>query len=214
MIPLGAFVPALVTLLVTVGPLDTAALFAVLTARVSVPERRRIAVRAVAIATVVLAGFAVGGAALFKLLGIGMPAFRLAGGFLLLLVSVDLVFAKPTGLSSITTAEAREAEEPHDITVFPLAIPLIAGPGSLTALVLLMGPPPWAHSTDIAVLAALAVVMAATLVSLLLAGQLVRVLRLTGVNVVARVSGVVLAALAMQFMLDGLHLSGVFAGLR
>lgn len=207
---LGTFVPALVTLLVTVGPLDTAALFAVLTAREGPEQRRRLALRGVTVASVVLAGFALGGAALFKLLGIGMPAFRLAGGFLLLLVSVDLVFAHPTGLSSITTAEAREAEEPHDISVFPLAIPLIAGPGSLTALVLLMGPPPWAWTTAAPVLAALAIVMAATLACLLLAGQLIRVLRLTGVNVVARVSGVVLAALAMQFVLDGLKGSGLF----
>lgn len=200
---------ALVLLFVTIGPLETAFIFAGLTAGAPREVRRRIAVRAVTIATVVLALFAVGGAGLLALLHIGMPAFRLAGGLLLVLVAIDLMFAHPTGLTSITTAEAREAEG-RDIAVFPLAIPLMAGPGSITAMVLLVGDAPYSPPNAIVVLAALVVVMAATYAILALADRVTGFFGLTGVNVVARVSGIVLAALAMQLMLDGLRESGLF----
>jgi multiple antibiotic resistance protein len=201
---------ALVLLFVTIGPLETAFIFAGLTAGAPREVRRRIAVRAVTIATVVLALFAVGGAGLLALLDIGMPAFRLAGGLLLVLVAIDLMFAHPTGLTSITTAEAQEAEG-RDIAVFPLAIPLMAGPGSITAMVLLVGDAPYSLPNAVVVLAALVVVMAATYAILALADRVTGFFGLTGVNVVARVSGIVLAALAMQLMLDGLRESGLFA---
>jgi multiple antibiotic resistance protein len=200
---------ALVLLFVTIGPLETAFIFAGLTAGAPREVRRRIAVRAVTVATVVLAVFAVGGAGLLALLGIGMPAFRLAGGLLLLLAAVDLMFAHPTGLTSITTAEAREAEG-RDIAVFPLAIPLMAGPGAITAMVLLVGEAPSSVANSVVVLAALLAVMGVTYVVLALADRVTGFFGLTGVNVVARVSGIVLAALAMQLMLDGLRQSGLF----
>jgi multiple antibiotic resistance protein len=144
-------------------------------------------------------------------MGIGMPAFRLAGGLLLLLVAIDLMFAHPTGLTSITSAEAAEAEKPGgpDVAVFPLAIPLIAGPGSMTAIVLLMSESP-SLPDQVVVTLMLALVLALTFGALMLSAPLTRVLGVTGVKVVARVSGVVLAALAMQLVLDGLSTSGLF----
>lgn len=200
-------ISAAVMLFVTVGPLEAAAIFAGLTAERSGPERRAMALRAVGVAAAVLVVFAFGGLRLFDLMHIGLPAFRLAGGLLLLLVAVDLMFVHPTGLTSITSAEAVEAQG-RDIAVFPLAIPLLAGPGSMASIVLLMSQAPGPAEAAV-VVAALAVVMAATLAALLLAAPLVRILGVTGVNVFERVSGIVLAALAMQLMIDGLMQSGL-----
>ena len=203
----------LVTLTVTIEPLGTAMLFLGLTPGMGADERRGIALRAVAIATVVLLGFVVAGAALLDLLQISTAAFQLAGGLLLILASIDLIFAHRTGLSSITTDETREATATQDIAVFPLAIPLIAGPGAITAVMLLMQRTTGA--ADIAIVVGLLVlVMAATALTLLIAPRLVQILGITGVNVVARVSGILLAALAMQFLLDGLRASGLFAHVR
>ncbi|NNM74600.1 MarC family protein [Enterovirga aerilata] len=199
----------LVTLVVTVEPLGTALLFLGLTPGMGMDERRAIALRAVAIATAVLLVFALGGAQLLELLQISTAAFQIAGGLLLLLASIDLIFAHRTGLSSITTDETREAAATHDIAVFPLAIPLIAGPGAMTAVILLMQRASGTAEMSL-VLGLLLVVMIATALTLLLAPRLVQLLGITGVNVVARVSGILLAALAMQFVLDGLRASGIF----
>src|SRR4051794_20161943 len=117
-----------VTLLVTIGPVETAAVFASLTAGVHREQRRSLALRSVMIAGLVLLLFAVGGALVLSLLHISLPAFRVAGGLLLLLQALTLTFSNP-GLSSINETERREAQQPGDIAVFPLAFPLIAGPG-------------------------------------------------------------------------------------
>jgi multiple antibiotic resistance protein len=203
------FVTALVTLLVTVGPADVAAVFLVLTASMPADVRRRLALEASLIAAGVLVAFALGGHRLLAALHVGVPAFQLAGGILLLLLSIDLLFARQSGLSSITPGEEREAAGHRHIAVFPLAIPLIAGPGSMTAVVLLMGGAR-DFAQPAAIIAALLLVMAITLAALLIATRLVRWLGVIGVNVVTRVSGLLLAALAMQFVLDGLAASGLF----
>lgn len=200
---------AFLTLLVTVGPAEVASVFLVLTANMPASVRRPLAVKATAIGTLVLLAFAFGGNKLLALLNVGLPAFQLAGGILLLLLSTDLLFARPSGLSSITPGEEREAAGHADIAVFPLGIPLIAGPGSMTAVVLLTGR---AHGLieKLAVVGVLLLIMALTLAALLLAGGLLRRLGVTGVNVVARISGILLAALAMQFVIDGLKESGLY----
>jgi multiple antibiotic resistance protein len=147
---------------------------------------------------------------LLDFLHVSLAAFRIAGGVLLLLLAVDLVFAHPTGLSSITASEEHGAQRPGDIAVFPLAIPLIAGPGSMTAIVLLMGQ----AGTELAqatVLAMLAACLGATYLALILVDPLGRLLGVTGTNVVARISGVLLAAVAVQFVLDGLKEANLFA---
>ncbi|QFU16889.1 MarC family protein [Microvirga thermotolerans] len=202
-------VSAFVLLFVTIGPVETAAVFGVLTAGTHRPERRRLAWQAVVIAGLVLLLFALVGNRLLDFLHVSLAAFRIAGGVLLLLLAVDLVFAHPTGLSSITPSEEHEAQRPGDIAVFPLAIPLIAGPGSMTAIVLLMGQ----ATTDLAratVLATLVACLGATYVALVLVDPLGRLLGVTGTNVVARISGILLAAVAVQFVLDGVREANLF----
>lgn len=206
---LDTAVTAFVMFLVTVGPLDVVPLFMSLTARIRPVRRRQLAVQATLVAAGVLYAFAFGGDALLGALGIGAPAFRIAGGILLLLLAIDLVFARHTGLSSITPTEEVEAEREQAIGVFPLAIPLIAGPGAMTAVVLLMGRAAGAPARQAVVLAMLALVLALMLAAMLVAERILRLLGVTGVNVVARVSGILLAALAVQFILDGIQASGL-----
>lgn len=193
---------AFVTFLVVVDPPGVVPIFAALTAGASPAERRWIAVRGTLIAAVILVAFALGGEVLLRLLGIGLPAFRIAGGILLLLLSVEMVMARHTGLRATTAPEEAEGSQRGDITVFPLAIPLIAGPGALTSVVLLMGRAEDLYAQAL-VLAVLIVVLALMLVCLLATGPLMRVLGVTGVNVISRVAGIVLAALAVQFIVDG-----------
>jgi multiple antibiotic resistance protein len=161
------------------------------------------------IAAGILFVFAFGGDFLLRTLGIGFPAFRIAGGILLLLLAIEMVFARASGIRATTRPEQEEASHKDDISVFPLAIPLIAGPGTLTSVLLLMGRAggdPWREA---AVLAMLAGVLMTTLLVLLTAGPLSRLLGVTGINVITRVLGILLAALACQFIIDGLLDSGV-----
>jgi multiple antibiotic resistance protein len=203
------FGTALATLFVAIGPVEVAAMFLALTTGMTTAHKRKLAVIAAITATAVLVAFALGGVQLLSLIGVGLPAFRTAGGVLLLMVAADLLLAQHSAISSITSTEEQEAQTKTDIAVFPLAIPLTAGPGSMTAVVLLMGK---ANTyVDMAmVLAALIVMMAVTFLSMLASDRLMQLLRRTGANVVARVSGVLLAALAMQFIFDGLSTSGLF----
>jgi multiple antibiotic resistance protein len=193
---------AFVTLFVTIGPVETAAIFASLTAEVHRPDRFRLAARSTAIAGLVLLLFALAGQLLLSLLHISMPAFRVAGGILLLLQALTLVFSSP-GLSSISEPEKRDARRPGDIAVFPLAFPLIAGPGALSAVVLLMGRT-GSLAEGAGVLAMLALCLALTYAAMLASEALVARLGRTGADVVGRISGILLAALAVQFLFDGL----------
>ena len=197
------FVDSLIILLVVVDPVAVAPLFAVLTHGESAAVKRRIAIRGTSIAGGILVVFALAGGVLLDALGIGMPAFQIAGGALLFLLAVDMVFARQSGLRSTTEREQREAETKKDISVFPLAIPLIAGPGALTSVLLMVGEQgddPFVIGT---VLAVILVVLLATLVSLISSARIMAFMGETGANVVSRVLGVVLAALAVQFALNG-----------
>src|SRR6185503_6158380 len=129
---------AFMTFVVTIGPVDTAAVFASLTKGVHRANRKSLAARSVLAAGAMLLIFAAAGNLLLQALGVSLPAFQVAGGILLFLQALTLSFSR-SGLSSISEGEQREAERPGDIAVFPLAFPLIAGPGSLSAVVLLMG---------------------------------------------------------------------------
>jgi MarC family membrane protein len=192
-----------VALFVILDPIGTAALFVGLSRGLTEPASRRVALRAVLIAGLLLLAFAFGGSALLGGLGIGLPAFRIAGGVLLFLLAIDMVFARQSGGRALTPQESREVDPSHDISVFPLAIPLIAGPGALTTMVLLMGRAGGDLLARSAVVAVLVIVLAITLVFLLMAPRIVRLLGSTGVNVVSRVLGVLLAAVAVQLVLDG-----------
>src|SRR5438477_11571854 len=202
---------AIVMLLVTIGPLETAAIFGVLTSRARRTARRRLAVQSVLIAGGVLVVFAIGGTKLLGLLQVSMPAFEVAAGILLLLQSIELIFAHPSGLSALTKREEREAELSDEIAVFPLAIPLIAGPASITAAMLLMGQA-GADLLKIGVFfLVLLIALAITYLTLMLVEPLGRILGVTGTNVIARISGILLAALAVQFIFNGIrdsHLLG------
>jgi multiple antibiotic resistance protein len=194
---------ALVTLLVTIGPVDTAAVFTSLTKGVHHANRQSLAARAVLAAGAMLLVFAVLGNLLLGALHVSLSAFQVAGGILLFLQALTLTFSK-SGLSSISEGEHREAERPGDIAVFPLAFPLIAGPGSLSAVVLLMGRSA-GLGESIAILVLLALCLALTFMALLTSEHLQRWLGETGSDVVGRISGVLLAALAVQFVFDGLR---------
>jgi multiple antibiotic resistance protein len=199
---------ALVTVFVTIGPIETAVVFAALTAGVHRPERESLAARSVMIAGVVLLLFALGGGAVLTLLHVSLSAFRVAGGVLLFLQALTLTFSNP-GLSSINARETHDAQQAGDIAVFPLAFPLIAGPGSLAAVVLVMGrTSSWFES--VAVVLTVVTCLAATYAAMLASEHLVRRLGQTGADVVGRISGVLLAGLAVQFIFDGMRQAALF----
>ncbi|HKJ22024.1 MAG TPA: MarC family protein, partial [Gammaproteobacteria bacterium] len=189
-------------LFVVVDPIGLAPMFMALTRGLSVQLRRRIAIKGTVLAAAILLVFFFTGDVLLKALGVSLAAFRIAGGALLFLLAIDMVFARQSGLRSTTQEEQQEAEHRQDVSVFPLAFPLIAGPGAMTT-VILVGTVQHDPVLFLGALLSLAVILALTLASLLSASRLLGILGETGTNVVSRVFGVVLAALAVQFILDG-----------
>lgn len=205
---------AFTTFFATVSPIDVAAFYAVLAAASDARHRRRMAVKSVAVATALLLAFTLIGGAVLKLLGITLPAMQTAGGILLLLLSIDMVLAKTSRMSSPTAAETDEAGGREDISVFPMATPLMAGPGAIGAAVLMTAEAGGDVKLEAAVIAALLAVMAIQLALLLVASRLHAWLGVTGQNVIARVVGILLAALAIQFVFDGVGASGLLAGFK
>ncbi len=197
------------TFFATVAPVDTAFMFAALTAGATPREKRSMALRGVLLATALLLLFALFGEALLKHLGISLAALTSAGGILLLLMGIDLVFARHSGALSTTRAETREAEHRRDISVFPLATPLLAGPGAMGAVILLTAQTRGDLAARGLVILMLLVVMAISLVLLLAAGRLERLLGITGMQVINRIFGILLSALAVQFLFDGIASSGL-----
>ncbi|MBT3343093.1 MAG: NAAT family transporter [Gemmatimonadetes bacterium] len=203
------FVIALTTFMATIGPIDVAAMFAAMTPGAQAAERRAMATRGIAIASGILLLFAFAGQPLLQALGISLPALRVAGGILLLLIGIDMVFARTSGGVSTTDDERAEAATREDISVFPLATPLIAGPGTMGALILLMADTEGDLSQQAIVIGTLLGVLMVTWLLLLGAAGVSRVLGVTGLHVVTRVFGVLLTALAVQFMFDGIAGSGL-----
>jgi multiple antibiotic resistance protein len=193
---------AFVTLLVVVDPLGIAPVFVSVTQGFPVSTRRSVGIRASLIATVILAGTAVAGNWLLNRLGIGLPAFRISGGILLFAIAFDMVLGGRPAREA-RQAENAVAEHVRDVAAFPLAIPLIAGPGAITATLLLAG----RTSNDPTALAALIGIIAVTgcvcAAAFLLAERVSHTLGTTGNVVLSRLLGVVLAALAVQFVIDG-----------
>jgi multiple antibiotic resistance protein len=200
---LDYFLNALVTLFVTMDPVGLAPMFLVLTSGMSNAERHQIALRAVLIAAAVLVAFAAFGQALLTFLGISLPAFRIAGGLLLFWIAFEMVFEKRDQRK--TAAVQKAADEPEsrqNVAVFPLAIPLIAGPGAISATILLASRT--SHPVDYASLGIVIVgLIGACFGVFYLAGRIDRFLGDTGRIVVSRLLGVILAALAVQFVADG-----------
>jgi len=201
---------ALATFFATISPIDIAPVFAALTANGSQKYKRLMAIRATLIATGILLVFALAGELLLASLGITLAALRTAGGILLLLIAIDMVFARSSGITSTTEEEEREATSKQDISIFPIATPLIAGPGAMGAAILLMANTEGDLLLQATVIGSLLAILLLTGITLLLAGKIQHVLGVTGMNVISRVIGVLLAALAVQFIFDGFKQSGLF----
>ena len=200
---------AFTTFFATMGPVDAAAIFAALTAGVPASQRRKTAVKSVAIATIILLIFVFVGGDVLRYMGISMAALKTSGGILLLLVGIDMVLAKSSGATSTTDVEAEEAQHRDDISVFPLATPIIAGPGTIGAAVLLVAKTGGEAKLMSMVILALVANLLIVLTCFLMATQLQRLLGVTGLNVITRVVGVLLTALAVQFIFDGIGASGL-----
>lgn len=208
---LALFLSAFVTLFVVIDPPGCAPIFASLTRDAPHGQRGSMAIRSTVIATVLLLVFALVGEKLLATLGISLDAFRIAGGIMLFLIALEMVFEKRTerreGRADEISRKAAEERRPiEDISVFPMAIPMIAGPGSIATVMLLVSRSHGLQQTFI-VLAALAAVLALTLAALLAAGPLMRVLGPKLEAMITRVLGVLLAALAAQFVIDGIRTS-------
>lgn len=203
---LDVLLPAFVTLFVIIDPIGLAPLFIALTHGMTPEERERVGRRALILSFVLLAAFGVFGERLLTAIGISLPAFRISGGLLLFLTAIDMLFERRTD-----RREKRADEAPADPSVFPLAMPLIAGPGALTTMILLSS-----RHSDIPTQIGLNVVMVAVLVLVYIAFRLshvfARALGHTGIVVLTRLFGILLAALSVQFVLDGLREYGLIAG--
>jgi multiple antibiotic resistance protein len=208
-LPVEFLVSALVTLLVVVDPIGLTPAFIGLTAGLPRASRRQVALRAAFIAFAILAGSALIGDWLLRMLSISLPAFRIAGGLLLFSIASEMVFGLRITRQS---ADADKAVEEHvrDIAAFPLAIPLMAGPGAITATVLLAGRAGGDPLRVALLIGIIVVVMLACLLVFLAASRIERLLGSTGNTVLSRLLGVLLAALAVQFVIDGVK--AVLAG--
>jgi multiple antibiotic resistance protein len=199
------FTSALVTLLVTVDPPGLAPLFLGVTPGMSGAERRQVAIRAVIIAFVIMAASGLIGAKLLGALGIGLPAFRTAGGLLLFWIAFEMVFGRRNDRKGEHANTAITIDHIRNVAAFPLAIPLMAGPGALTATILLAGRAEGDLLRLAVLLAVIAGVMLSCLVVFLAAGRIAGWLGVTGNVVLTRLLGVILAALAVQFVADGVR---------
>ncbi len=200
---LTSLLSSITTFFATIGPIEAAVLFATLTPKMDRAARRAIAMKATAIAGGILAVFTLLGQPLLHQLGVSIAALQTAGGIILLLIAIDMVFAKPGSAFKLTPSEGAEAQGKDDIAVFPLATPLLAGPGAMSSGILMAAN---AHGDPLAlalVVAALGVVMGLTLSLLLVSHDLNRLIGITAQRVLMRVFGILLAAIAVQAMFTG-----------
>lgn len=201
---LSVLIPAFATLFVIIDPIGLMPLFAALTQGVSKQRRRSIALRAVGTSAVLLTLFGIFGETVLGFIGISMDAFRIAGGALLFLTALDMLFERRSKRRGDQAAEAASDDDFDDPSIFPLATPLIAGPGSIATMILLVG-----HSEGtiglIGILLTMLAVLLCALTLFFAASAFERVLGPTGINVVTRLLGMLLGALAIQFILDGIQ---------
>ena len=206
---LSSLLTSFATFYATIGPVEAAVLFATLTPNVVAAERRRLAVKATIIAALILLVATLLGGPVLRQLGVSLAALQTAGGIILLMIAVEMVFARPTSAFKLTPPEGAEAQTKDDLAVFPMATPLLAGPGAMSAGIVLAAT---AHG-DAAklglVVAALLAVMSVTLMLLTVAHELSRVLGVTAQRVLVRVFGILLSAIAVQAIFNGIGASGL-----
>lgn len=201
---------AFVTLLVTLDPPGLAPIFLSVTNGMTKEQRRGVGVRACLIAFAILLFFGFGGELLLQALGVGLPAFRIAGGILLFYIAFEMIFERRTERKRETAQTAITLDHVRNVAAFPLAIPLMAGPGAITAVILLAGRAAGEPVLQISLVAVIAVGVASCFLAFLLAERVARLLGVTGNIVLTRLLGVILAALAVQFAVDGI--SALVAG--
>lgn len=199
------FIAAFVPLFLIVDPIGLLPMFIAITQGYEPRERRLIALRAVGIGLGLMALFAIAGEEVLTFVGISMPAFRIAGGLLLFLTAVEMLFEKRS-----KRREEQSVTEMNDPSVFPLATPLFAGPGSLATVILIASAPPQEIPSYVIALLAAGAVSIIALALFWIAPQMERLLGKTGINVITRLLGMILAALSVQFILDGLKNSGLW----
>jgi multiple antibiotic resistance protein len=212
---LGTALRAFATFFATIGPVEAAVLFATFCPRFSRAERVAISFKAVGIATGIILFFALFGTAILAALGVTFPALQAAGGIILAIIAIDMIFEARIGGSTISQPESAEAQaKDDDIAVFPMATPILAGPGAMSGAMLLMANAKGDVTGQAAVIAALLTVMAFTLLLMLAAQELREWIGVTAQKVVMRIFGILLAAIAMQSVFNGIAGSGIFAQSR
>jgi multiple antibiotic resistance protein len=200
------FFTAFATLFVIIDPPGCAPIFASLTHGAAAAERRKMAIRSVLVAAGILLFFGLLGEDLLRKLGISLAAFRIAGGIMLFLIALEMVFERRTQRREKRADEVNATPEIEDISVFPMAIPMIAGPGSIASVMLLMSRSD-GLTESLVVIGALAAILLITMLALLAAGPLMRILGHKIEAMITRILGVILAALAAQFVIDGISVS-------
>jgi multiple antibiotic resistance protein len=200
------YLSALVTFFVVIDPPGCAPIYAGLTHGATPAHRRSMAIRAVVVAAIILFVFAAVGEAMLHALGVSLSAFRIAGGIMLFLIALEMVFEKRTERREDRAAKVAQSPEVEDVSIFPMAMPMIAGPGSIASVMLMMSRNHGIEKVAV-VLAALATILALTLAALLAAGPLMRLLGARIEAVITRILGVLLGALAVQFVIDGIRIS-------
>ena len=198
------FLSAFVTFFAVIDPPGCAPIFAGLTRGTSATHRQAMAIRSVLVSAGILLAFALVGQRFLAAMGISLDAFRTAGGIMLFLIALEMVFEKRTQRREERADEVRQAPEHDDVSVFPMAIPMIAGPGSIASAMLLTSKAQGLEQT-LVVLAALAAILLLTLAALVAAGPLMRLLGHRVEGVITRLLGVILAALAAQYVIDGIE---------
>ena len=199
---------AIATLLVVADPVFLSALFLGITTGMAPSQRREVALRGSVIAFCILLAAGLGGAKLLELLGISLSAFRIAGGLLLLSSAAEMVFDRRSQRLQATAEQAISVDHVRNIAAFPLAIPLMAGPGAITAMILLAGRADGRISYLVSLYAVAALVMAACFLSFVMAERISKLMGITGRAVMTRLLGIILAALAVQFVIDGVMVLG------
>jgi multiple antibiotic resistance protein len=211
---LEAALTAFTTFFAVIGPVDSAVLVASLTPNLTRAERRAVSVKAVFIATIIILVFALVGEPVLRQLGVSIAALQTAGGIILFIIAIDMTLSRRPGATTLSPGENAEvenkAEANADIAVFPLATPLLAGPGAITGAIVLAASTNGDSALLAAVIAGIVAVMALTLALLLVAQEVHRMIGITARKVIVRVFGVLLAALAVQLIFNGISAASLF----